>query len=85
MKNNYPIKYSVIGIYDEINRNTNEPEQITYIASKCYVVEENIIHNENGTKKKTYGVYFPFVSFTFKMYVHVFVSFVSNFFWYHGY
>lgn len=61
MKNNYPIKYSVIGIYDEINRNTNEPEQITYIASKCYVVEENIIHNENGTKKKTYGVYFPFV------------------------
>ena len=61
MKNNYPVKYSVIGIYDEINRNTNEPEQITYIASKCYVVEENIIHNENGTKKKTYGVYFPFV------------------------
>ena len=33
MKNNYPIKYSVIGIYDEINRNTNEPEYITYIAS----------------------------------------------------
>lgn len=60
MKNNYPIKYSVIGIYDEINRNTNEPEQITYIASKCYVTEENIIYNENGTKKKTYGVYFPF-------------------------
>ena len=60
MKNNYPIKYSVIGIYDEINRNTKEPEQITYIASKCYVIEENIIYNENGTKKKTYGVYFPF-------------------------
>lgn len=60
MKNNYPVKYSVVGIYDEINRNTNEPEYITYIASKCYVTEENIIYNENGTKKKTYGVCFPF-------------------------
>ena len=60
MKNNYPIKYSVIGIYDEINRNTNEPEYITYIASKCYVIEENIIYNQNGTKKKTYEVSFPF-------------------------
>lgn len=60
MKNNYPVKYSVIGINDEVNRYTNEPEQITYIASKCYVIEENIIYNENGIKKKNYKVCFPF-------------------------
>ena len=61
MKNNYPVKYSVIGIYDEINRYTKAPEQITYIASKCYVIAENIRYNEDGTKKKTYEVCFPFV------------------------
>lgn len=60
MKNNYPVKYSVVGIYDEIDRITKEPEQITYIASKCLVIEENIIYHEDGEKKKSYIVCFPF-------------------------
>ena len=30
--------------------------------------------------QKGMRVYFPFVSFTFKMYVHVFVRFTKNFF-----
>lgn len=56
MKNNYPVKYAVIGINDEVNK----IKQITYIASKCYVIEESIRYSENGEKNKFYNVCFPF-------------------------
>lgn len=52
-----PIKYAVLelkekGGYKDITRG--------FIVSKCYVMESNVIHNPDGSKKRIYKVAFPF-------------------------
>ena len=61
MKNNYPIKYAIMSmIIDENLYNEKEYNEIGYIASKCYVVNEIKKYLENGNINVSYEVVFPF-------------------------
>ena len=58
---NYPIKYAVL----ELKERGGYPvgyKNITkgFIASKCYVVESDIIYNSDGSNKVIHKVVFPF-------------------------
>lgn len=52
MKYNYPIKYALIPITYYGNT--------LYVASKCYVLNEEIKYNEDGTSSMKYDVVFPY-------------------------
>lgn len=66
MKNNYPIKYAVIPIIEQVGWENGVCElerkygTVCYIVSKCYVVEESKKYNINGTTKIEYQVVCPF-------------------------
>lgn len=66
MKNNYPIRYAIMPIIEqtewshgihELLRNFSE---VTYIVSKCYVINKTKKYNRNGDTSITYEVVFPF-------------------------
>ena len=64
MKINLPKKYALMPIFDcdkiigeLVVKNIRV---VGYAVSKCYVLEENIKYNEDGTLKKNYLVEFPF-------------------------
>lgn len=66
VKNNYPIKYAVMPIIEqvswvpglhELERNY---DKVGYIVSKCYVLNETKTYNQNGTFKISYEVVFPY-------------------------
>lgn len=67
MKYNYPIKYAVMPIYDQVgwSRGLNDLErkyEIVYnIVSKCYVINETINYFATGNSEKRYGVVFPYI------------------------
>ena len=66
MRYNYPIKYACMPIYEatgwygSLNQLEKEYEVVGYITSKCYVVNEKIIYNNDGSKKSEYEVVFPY-------------------------
>ena len=66
MKNNYPIKYAVIpmieqvGWLDGINELERNYETVYYIVSKCYVVGEDKKYNIDGTTTTRYQVVCPY-------------------------
>lgn len=66
MKNNYPIKYAVMPIYEQtgwnhgINELVRNFEVVAYIVSKCYVISEKKEYLRNGKEKINYQVVFPY-------------------------
>ena len=66
MKRNYPIKYAVMPMVEQVGWNTGiyglerEYGIVCNIVSKCYVVGEKTTFEENGLKKTTYQVVFPY-------------------------
>ena len=64
MKNNYPVRYGLMPIkgFTELLGSfviCNE-RTVAYAVSKCYVLEEFIKYNEDGTTDKLYSVAFPY-------------------------
>lgn len=56
MKINYPIKYSVMPIIDQSEKN----DIVCYIVSKCYVINDIKRYEQNGKCSKKYEVVFPY-------------------------
>lgn len=62
VKNNYPIKYCVMGLeeFSHYDTSSNELEAVkevyAYVAVKCYLVSETKIYNRDGSFKIKYGV-----------------------------
>ena len=58
---NYPVKYAVLEI-KEIGGWAVWFENVTlgFIASKCYVIESNILYDVNGNSQVIHKVVFPF-------------------------
>lgn len=67
MKYNYPIKYAVMPIYEQVGwcNGLNDLErkyEIVYnIVSKCYVINETINYFATGKSEKRYDVVFPYI------------------------
>jgi len=65
---NYPIKYAILGIEEQVgwspglHEMEREYDICGYIVSKVYVVGEFIKYNRDGSYKKFYHVVFPFTS-----------------------
>lgn len=66
MKRNYPIKYAVMPMVEQVGWNTGiyglerEYGIVCNIVSKCYLVGEKTTFEENGSKKTNYQVVFPY-------------------------
>ena len=66
MKNNYPIKYAVIPMIEQVgwSHGLNELERkygtVCYIVSKCYLVEETKKYKADGTVRVKYHVVCPY-------------------------
>ena len=66
MKNNYPIKYAVIPMYEQTGwaHGLNELERdynvVAYIVSKCYLINEIKEYCSNGKINNKYEIVFPF-------------------------
>lgn len=66
MKNNYPIKYAVIPMYEQTGwiHGLNELERdynvVAYIVSKCYLISETKEYNSNGKANNKYEIVFPY-------------------------
>ena len=66
MKNNYPIKYAVIPIEEQIgwvpglNELEREYGTVCYIVSKCYLVNDNKKYEKDGSITQKYYVVCPY-------------------------
>lgn len=66
MKNNYPIKYAVMPIYEHsgyavgLYKLEHTYDISLYIVSKCYLIEESVCYQENGEKKSEYKIVYPY-------------------------
>lgn len=66
MKNNYPIRYAVRPIVEQVgwSHGLNELERdygtVAYIVSKCYVVSQTKNYSQNGEENESYSVVFPY-------------------------
>ena len=66
MKNNYPIKYAVIPMIEQVGwlHGMNELEReygtVCYIVSKCYLVEESKKYKADGSVRVKYHVVCPY-------------------------
>lgn len=66
MKYNYPVKYAVMPIIEQVGwiHGLNELERnydvVCYIVSKCYLLSDITKYKENGKKQKEYEVVFPY-------------------------
>ncbi len=66
MKNNYPIKYAIMPIIAQTGWNfgihelERQYDEVAYIVSKCYVVNESKEYLKDGTIKTNYRVVFPY-------------------------
>ena len=66
MKNNYPIKYAVIPMIEQIgwSHGMHELERkygtVCYIVSKCYLVEESKKYKADGSVRVKYHVVCPY-------------------------
>ena len=66
MKNNYPIKYAVVPMIEQVgwSHGLHELEReygtVCYIVSKCYLVEESKKYKADGTVRVNYHVVCPY-------------------------
>ncbi len=77
MKNNYPIRYALMPIEEQVgwNNGLNELERdydiVGYIVSKCYQITDNIDYKRNGKQEQIYKVVFIFQKDSYDNYVRV--------------
>lgn len=63
MKYNYPIKYAVIPMVEQVGyyaEGEREYGTVAYIATKCYLIGESKEYNAYGDLKQQYHVVFPY-------------------------
>ena len=66
MKNNYPIKYASMPIYEQtgwthgLNTFERNYDIVAYIVSKCYLISERKEYGRDGKIKNKYEVVFPY-------------------------
>lgn len=60
MKNNYPVKYAIMPIFESTSWHFGYCDLACYIVSKCYLLGENKSYLENGDLKYEYDVFFPY-------------------------
>lgn len=66
LKNNYPIRYAVRPIVEQVgwSQGLNELEgkygTVAYIVSKCYLVSQTKGYSQNGEVTESFSVVFPF-------------------------
>jgi len=66
MKVNYPIKYSImpiieqVGWYHGLNELESKYDIVCYIVSKCYLISDLTKYMEDGRSDKQYEVVFPY-------------------------
>lgn len=66
MKNNYPIKYALVPMIEQVgwthglHELERENEIICYIVSKCYLIKEEKRYKQNGAIENKYHVVCPF-------------------------
>lgn len=66
MKYNYPVKYALMPIYEQVgwmsglHELERSYEVVGYIVSKCYVVSKKVSYLEYGSKKREFEVVFPY-------------------------
>lgn len=66
MKLNYPIVYALMPIFEPsgwvhgLNELERQYNVTCYIISKCFLISEKTIYQEDGKKKLTYEVVFPY-------------------------
>ncbi len=66
MKYNYPVKYAVMPIIEQVgwshglNELEREYDAVCYIVSKCYLLGDKTKYKENGKTEKEYQVVFPY-------------------------
>ena len=66
MKLNYPIVYALMPIVEPagwvpgLNELERQYDTACYIVSKCFLIGEKTTYTENGKKKLTYEVVFPY-------------------------
>lgn len=81
MKFNYPIKYAVMPIFEQVGW-THEFEKVfdvaCYIVSKCYLISEKTKYKENGTSEKEYEIVFPYQKKKYHCFERVFPLFDFN-------
>ena len=67
MKNNYPIKYALVPMIEQVGWTAGlhdlerEYGTVCYIVSKCYVIDETIKHYKDGRSENSYHVICPYV------------------------
>lgn len=77
MKINYPIKYAVMPIVEQVgwshglHEMEREYDVVCYIVSKCYLINDLTKYNENGSVTKEYEVVFPYQSGEFSRWKRV--------------
>ena len=66
MKNNYPIKYALVPMIEQVgwamglNELEREYDNVCYIVSKCYIINEIKEYKENGLVETKYNVVCPY-------------------------
>ena len=66
MKYNYPVKYAIMPIYEQVgwmsglHELERSYEVVGNIVSKCYVVSKKISYLEDGSEEKEFEVVFPY-------------------------
>lgn len=77
MKVNYPIKYSVMPIIEQVdwsyglNELEREYDIVCYIVSKCYLISDLTKYKEDGSSVKVYEVVFPYQQSEFNKWIRV--------------
>ena len=66
MKNNYPIKYTLLPIINQTSymHKINKEEKysiVCYIVSKCYLMSEIKKYNQNGMIDEEYQIVYPYI------------------------
>lgn len=66
MKYNYPVKYAIMPIYEQVgwspglHEMERSYEVVGNIISKCYVISEKVSYVEDGSEVKEFEVVFPY-------------------------
>ena len=78
MKYNYPVKYAIMPIYEQVGWSSGlhelerNYEGVGNIVSKCYVVSNKVSYLVDGSEKREYEVVFPYQK-TDYMRIHDFI------------
>ena len=66
MKYNYPVKYAIMPIYEQVgwtpglHELERSYEVVGNIVSKCYVVSKRVCYLDDGSEEKEFEVVFPY-------------------------